>query len=130
MLTFLSHETLRILSLALLPTELERTSSDSTLRKQVIRGRKEASTRLGVTGKPNLKGLCQLLWLPRWHSGTVVKSPPANTGDARHMVLIPGLGRFPGGGNGNLLQCSCLEDSMDTGAWQSYSPWSRKVRHG
>ena len=33
--------------------------------------------------------------------------------------LIPGLGRSPGGGNGNPLQYSCLESSMDRGAWQA-----------
>ena len=33
------------------------------------------------------------------------------------LGLIPGLGRFPGEGNGNLLQYSCLENSMDRGAW-------------
>ena len=32
---------------------------------------------------------------------------------------IPGLGRSPGGGSGNPLQCSCLENSMDRGAWQA-----------
>ena len=38
----------------------------------------------------------------------------------RHNVgLIPGLGRSPGGGNGNPLQYSCLENSMDRGAWQA-----------
>ena len=39
--------------------------------------------------------------------GSVVKNPPANAGD---MVLIPGLGRLPGEGNGNPLQDSCLEN--------------------
>ena len=33
------------------------------------------------------------------------------------MGLIPGLGRFPGGGHGNTLQYSCLENPMDRGAW-------------
>ena len=42
------------------------------------------------------------------------KNPPANTGDAG---LIPGLGRFPGEGNGKPLQYSCLENPMDRGAW-------------
>jgi len=46
----------------------------------------------------------------------VVKNPPANAGDSG---LIPGLGRSPGGGNGNPLQYSCLEDPMDRGAWQA-----------
>ena len=49
----------------------------------------------------------------------VVKSPPANVGDARDMGLIPGLGRSPGGQYANPLQCSCLENSMDRGAWQA-----------
>ena len=35
------------------------------------------------------------------------------------LSLIPGSGRFPGEGNGNPLQYSCLEDSMDRGAWQA-----------
>ena len=36
---------------------------------------------------------------------------------ARDLSSIPGSGRSPGGGNGNPLQCSCLENSMDRGAW-------------
>ena len=47
----------------------------------------------------------------------VVKNPPANAGDVGDVGSIPGLGRSPGGGNGNSLQCSCLESSMDSGAW-------------
>ena len=49
----------------------------------------------------------------------MVKNPPANTGDARDAGSIPGSGRSPGGGNGNLLQYSCLENPMDRGAWQA-----------
>ena len=48
----------------------------------------------------------------------VVKNPPASAGDIRDVGLIPGLGRSPGGGHGNLLQYSCLENPMDKGAWQ------------
>ena len=44
----------------------------------------------------------------------VVKSPPANATGS-----IPELGRFPGGGHDKSLQCSCLENHMDRGAWQS-----------
>ena len=44
----------------------------------------------------------------------VVKNPPAKVGN---MGLIPGFRRSPGGGNGNLLQHSCLENSMDRGSW-------------
>ena len=48
--------------------------------------------------------------------GSVVKNLPANAGD---VGLIPGSGRPPGEGNDNLLQYSCLESSMDKGAWQA-----------
>ena len=48
---------------------------------------------------------------------TEAKHIPANVGDARDTGSIPGLGRSPGGGNGNPLQYSCLEDPMDRGAW-------------
>ena len=51
--------------------------------------------------------------------GAVVKNPPANAGDARNMGLIPGSGRSHGEGNGNPLQYSCLENSMNRGAWQA-----------
>ena len=47
----------------------------------------------------------------------MVKNLPANAGDARAMGSSPGSGRSPAVGNGNLLQCSCLENSMDRGAW-------------
>ena len=49
--------------------------------------------------------------------GTVVKNPPANAGDARETRSIPGLGRSSEVRNGNLLQYSCLENSIDRGAW-------------
>ena len=47
----------------------------------------------------------------------MVKNLPANAGGTRDTVLIPGLGRYPGAGNGNPLQHPCLENSMDRGAW-------------
>ena len=49
----------------------------------------------------------------------VVKNPPANTGDVRDAVSIPGFGRSPAGGNGNPLPYSCLENPIDRGAWQA-----------
>ena len=49
----------------------------------------------------------------------VLKNSPASAGDVRDLGLIPGLGRSPGGGNGNPLQYSCLENPMDRGAWQT-----------
>ena len=42
-----------------------------------------------------------------------MKNPPANAGDAGDMRSIPGSGSYLGVGNGNLLQYSCLENSMD-----------------
>ena len=48
----------------------------------------------------------------------MVKNAPANAGASGDMGLIPGLGRCPGGGNGNSLQYSCLGNPTDRGAWQ------------
>ena len=49
-----------------------------------------------------------------------VKNPPANAGDAREVSSIPGSERFPeGGGHGNPLQYSCLENPMDGKAWRA-----------
>ena len=47
------------------------------------------------------------------------KNPPANAGGIGDVDLIPGSGRYSGVGNGNLLQYSCLGNSMDRGAWQA-----------
>ena len=48
----------------------------------------------------------------------MVKNPPANAGDVRDAGTIPGSARSPGGGHGNILQYSCLENPMDRGAWR------------
>ena len=48
--------------------------------------------------------------------------------DAGDLGLIPGLGRSPGGGHGNPLQYSCLENPMDTGAWQTVDHGMAKSR--
>ena len=58
----------------------------------------------------NLKGASQMV--------LELKNPPANAGDVRDMGPIPGLGRSPGGGHGNPLQNSCLENPMDREVWQ------------
>ena len=47
----------------------------------------------------------------------MVKTLPASAGGAQDAGSVPGLGRYPGMGNGNPLQYSCLENSMDRGAW-------------
>ena len=57
----------------------------------------------------------------------VVKNLLANAGDIRDACSIPGLGRSPGGGHGNPLQYSCLENPMDIGAWRAigFIGWKR-----
>ena len=69
----------------------------------------------------------QSLMMGAWHwnnvgfpSGTVVKNLPANAGG---MGLIPGLGRCPGGANGNPLQYSCLGNYHGWRSLVGYSPW-------
>ena len=57
-----------------------------------------------------------------------VKNPPANAGDTRDEGLIPGLRRSLGGGNGNPLQYSCLENSIDRGDWQTTIHDVTKIR--
>ena len=78
-----------------------------------------------------------LNWAPFMHlytlrlgfpGGIVIKNPPAKTRDARDMGLIPGSQRSPGVGNGNPLQYSCLENSMDRGAWWSIVHWVSKSK--
>ena len=48
-----------------------------------------------------------------------VKNLPANAGDSGNLGSIPGLGRSPGGGNGNPLKYSCLKNPMDREAWEA-----------
>ena len=50
------------------------------------------------------------------HAALVVKNPLPSAGDRRDMGSVPGLGRPPGGGHGNPLQYSCLENPTDRGA--------------
>ena len=58
--------------------------------------------------------------------GPAEENSPANAGDAG---LIPGSGRFPGEGDGNALQNSCLENSMDRGAWRATVHEVSRVKH-
>ena len=57
------------------------------------------------------------------------KNLPANAGDVRDAGLIPGRGRSPGGGNGTLLQYSCLGNPMDREAWQARYIGLQRVGH-
>ena len=56
----------------------------------------------------------------------VVKNPPTNARDAKDKGSIPGSGRSSGGGNGNPLQYSYLENPMDRGAWRATVQWVAK----
>ena len=58
----------------------------------------------------------------------VIKTPPANAKNVRDTGLIPGLGRSPGRGQGNPLQCPCLENPMDREAWRA-TVQGLRVRH-
>ena len=49
----------------------------------------------------------------------MVKNPPVDAGDERDVGSIPGSGRSPRIGHGKPLQCSCLENPMDRGAWRA-----------
>ena len=75
----------------------------------------------------------ELLWASQF--ALVVKNLPANAGDLTDLGSIPGLGRSPGGGHGNRLQYSCLENPMDKGAWLATvhrvaQTWTRLKRLG
>ena len=67
-----------------------------------------------------LGGVIFLYW--DFLSGSVVKNLPANAGNVGDVCSIPGLGRSSGEGNGNPLQCSCLENPLDRGAWRAAVP--------
>ena len=62
--------------------------------------------------------------------GSVVKNSPVNAGDTGDPGFIPGLGRSPGGGNGDPLQHSCLGNPLDRGAWRAAVHGSHRVTEG
>ena len=70
------------------------------------------TTGMGLILEGGFNSLYKTIW--DFPGGLAVKNLPANAGDA---IFIPGLESFPGGGNGSLLQCSCLENPRDEGAW-------------
>ena len=59
-------------------------------------------------------------------SSSAGKESACNVGD---LGSIPGLGKSPGGGHGNPLQYSCLENPHGQRSLVGYSPWGRRVRH-
>ena len=94
-------------------------SVDREARWATIHGVAKSGTRLS---DQHFHFLCDVVGFP---GGSVVKNLPANAGIAGS---IPGSGRSPGGGNGNPLQYSCLENSLDRGAWWE-SMGLQRVRH-
>ena len=65
-----------------------------------------------------------------FHVVLAVKNPPAHTGGLRDLGSVPGSGKFPGGGNGNPLQYSCLENPHGQRSLAGYSPWRlQRVGH-
>ena len=65
---------------------------------------------------------CQKLTITAFQVVLVVKNPPANGGNSRDVGLIPRSGRSCGGGHGNPLQYSFLENPMDRGVWRAMVP--------
>ena len=76
-----------------------------------------------VVSGDNFNGFKRACGLPRWLSGKQYAYK------CRRHGLIPGLGRTPGVGNGNPLQYSCLENSMDRGAWWDTAHGLQRVGH-
>ena len=72
-------------------------------------------------GKRSSLSIFKFAILFKWASlvSLMVKNMPANAGHLRDMHLTPRLGRSPGGGHGNPLQCFCLENPLDRGAWRA-----------
>ena len=95
------------------------------LESKVVGPRKPHESNLGASNSSQqacLKNIAtkvsgNLLYSSGFPGGSVVKNPPANAGSARDAGLIPGLGRSPGKGNSNPLQCFCLRNPMDREAW-------------
>ena len=84
------------------------TKTQHSQQQRFIRGKVRVHKNAHHRKKSNY-GKCQASQV-----ALVVKNLPANAED-----LIPGMGRSPGGGNGNPLQYSCLENPMDRGAWEA-----------
>ena len=78
------------------------------------------ATHFSIWPKRDGKQICGgLYYLLASQVVLVVENPSAKAGDVRDAGSIPGSGRSPGGGHDNPLQCSCLENPMDRGAWRT-----------
>ena len=90
---------------------------------RVISGRQPSASEcvmreLDLRACTDYKPLCPSFFLG-FSGGSVVKSSSGNAQDTGDAGSILGSGRSPGGGNGSPLQCSCLENPMDRGAWRA-----------
>ena len=86
---------------------------------EILRELETSPTQLKMLGHLICQSLTRFQGFP---GGSVVKNPPVmqeTTCNEEDSVLIPESGRFPGEGNGNLLQYSCLGSPMEKGAWQA-----------
>ena len=70
---------------------------------------------------------CYIIYLLLCHTACV-KNPPANAGEVRDMGSVPGCRKSPGGGHGNPLQYSWLENPMDKEAWGATAHGAAKSR--
>ena len=87
--------------------------------KHACRGRMDQVVQGGKKWKAFQMWTRKNPWWPGSPGAPVVKNPLDNAGNVREAGSIPGQGRSPGGGHGNLFQYSCLENPMDGGAWRA-----------
>ena len=105
-------------------------SIESEVTQCVGKGNSQPPNHLVATSFPPLLRLLLFPFLkvrPTMYS--MVKNPAASATANPKAGLIPGLGRSPGEGNGDSLKYSCLENSMDRGAWRASVHGVTKVRH-
>ena len=100
---------------------------EDSLEKEMATHSSALAQKIPWTEEPDVHGVAQRRtrlsdFTFTFKVALAVKNTPTNAGDIRDIGLIHGLGRFPGGGHGNLLQYSCLWNSMDRVSLVVYSP--------
>ena len=94
--------------------DARRQGAEKTRNQDVTR-----DTLLRSSAVKRRENVCSIMPVGASQVVLVIKNPPANARDLRDAGSIPGSGRFPRGGHGNPLQCSCLENPMDRRALQA-----------